>query len=55
MATEAVVLSHPLDTPCRRREGTTLRWVLVHLINETARHAGHADCVRELLDTATGE
>jgi uncharacterized damage-inducible protein DinB len=32
-----------------------LRWVLVHLINETARHAGHADATRELLDGTTGE
>ena len=31
-----------------------LRWVLVHLIEETARHAGHADVIRELLDGATG-
>jgi hypothetical protein len=29
--------------------------VLLHLINETARHAGHADAVRELLDGTTGE
>ena len=45
----------PLDMPCRRKEATTLRWVLLHLINETARHAGHADSVRELLDGTTGE
>ncbi|GGL09174.1 mycothiol transferase [Mangrovihabitans endophyticus] len=32
-----------------------LRFVLIHLINETARHAGHADAVRELLDGTTGE
>jgi hypothetical protein len=32
-----------------------MRWVLLHLINETARHAGHADSVRELLDGAVGE
>lgn len=32
-----------------------LRWVLLHLINETARHAGHADATRELLDGTTGE
>ena len=37
---------YSLDTPNRRQEGTTLRWVLLHLINETARHAGHADAVR---------
>jgi hypothetical protein len=54
-ATEAAVRSLPLDTPCRREEGADLRWVLVHLINETARHAGHADATRELLDGTTGE
>jgi uncharacterized damage-inducible protein DinB len=36
-------------------EGNDLRWVLLHLINETARHAGHADATRELLDGETGE
>ncbi|HJP74595.1 MAG TPA: DinB family protein [Pseudonocardiaceae bacterium] len=30
------------------------RWTLVHLIEETARHAGHADILRELIDGATG-
>lgn len=54
-ATDALVRSVPLTTPCLREEGTDLRWVLCHLINETARHAGHADAVRELLDGATGE
>jgi uncharacterized damage-inducible protein DinB len=55
-ATEAVVRSCPtLAVPCSRREGSDLRWVLLHLINETARHAGHADAVRELLDGTTGE
>jgi uncharacterized damage-inducible protein DinB len=33
----------------------TLRWVLVHMVEETARHAGHADVVRELIDGATGD
>jgi uncharacterized damage-inducible protein DinB len=33
---------------------TTLRWVVVHLIEETARHAGHLDITRELLDGSTG-
>jgi len=32
-----------------------LRWVLLHLIEETARHAGHADLLREAIDGATGE
>ena len=30
----------PLTEPCRAEEGADLRWVLLHLINETARHAG---------------
>lgn len=54
-ATDAVVRSLPLDEPCRWGDNTDLRWVLVHLINETARHAGHADATRELLDGTTGE
>jgi len=31
-----------------------LRWILAHLLEETARHAGHADILRELIDGATG-
>jgi uncharacterized damage-inducible protein DinB len=33
---------------------TSLRWVLIHMIEEIARHAGHADIVRELIDGTTG-
>jgi hypothetical protein len=33
---------------------TTLRWVVLHLIEETARHVGHMDITRELLDGRTG-
>ncbi len=33
----------------------SLRWVLIHMIEETARHAGHMDIVRELIDGATGD
>jgi uncharacterized damage-inducible protein DinB len=54
-ATDAAVRSLPLDTPAREGYGTDLRWVLIHLINETARHAGHADATRELLDGTKGE
>jgi len=43
-----------LRTPSRE-PGADLRFVLIHLINETARHAGHADAVRELLDGTVGE
>jgi hypothetical protein len=34
-------------------EAWSVRWVLLHLIQETARHAGHADMVREAIDGAT--
>ena len=33
----------------------TMRWILVHIIEETARHAGHADLMREATDGQTGE
>lgn len=37
------------------RRGTMgLRWLMNHMIEETARHAGHADIMRELIDGATG-
>jgi uncharacterized damage-inducible protein DinB len=55
-ATDRYVRSAPsLDETCQRQPGTNLRWVLIHLINETARHAGHADATRELLDGTVGE
>jgi hypothetical protein len=31
----------------------TLRWILVHLVEEYARHAGHADLIRESIDGRT--
>jgi uncharacterized damage-inducible protein DinB len=46
-----------LDTAARRevKSGTvTLRWILHHLIEETARHNGHLDILRELADGTTG-
>ena len=36
-------------------EAWSVRWVLLHLIEETARHAGHLDILREQTDGATGE
>jgi hypothetical protein len=54
--TDATVRSiGDLTTPSRYGHDTDLRFVLIHLINETARHAGHADAVRELLDGTVGE
>lgn len=38
---------HPSQPP---RPGLTLRWALLHLLEETAHHAGHADATREMLD-----
>jgi hypothetical protein len=32
----------------------TLRWIMLHMLEETARHAGHADILREQLDGSTG-
>jgi hypothetical protein len=46
-----------LDEPCRHLDSgapVNLRWVLAHLLEETARHAGHADILRELTDGQTG-
>jgi len=46
-----------LDEPCRRPDApapVNLRWVVMHLLEETARHAGHADILREWLDGQTG-
>jgi uncharacterized damage-inducible protein DinB len=36
-------------------EGTSLRWVLVHMIEEYARHCGHADLLRERIDGRVGQ
>lgn len=52
-----VVDSASLDDRCRNwdvEQSVDLRWVLGHLLEETARHAGHADILRELLDGTTG-
>jgi uncharacterized damage-inducible protein DinB len=53
-ATARTVLTLSVTEPCRDGSGRDLRWVLLHLIEETARHAGHADATRELLDGTTG-
>ena len=47
---DAVIAAHELDeTFARPRGSVSLRWILVHLIEEFARHAGHGDIVREQL------
>ena len=52
----AAVEGHGLDetVPHDRLGQVSLRWILVHMIEETARHAGHADILREQTDGATG-
>ncbi|RAG80669.1 mini-circle protein [Streptacidiphilus pinicola] len=53
-----LVAETDLDAPAARafKDGTTpnLRWILFHLIEETARHNGHLDILRELVDGETG-
>jgi len=38
-----------------RQDPVSLRWVLAHMIEEYARHNGHADLLRERIDGATGD
>jgi uncharacterized damage-inducible protein DinB len=42
------------DTGTRRGEPCSLRWIYSHMIEEYARHNGHADLMREMLDGAVG-
>jgi hypothetical protein len=42
------------ETGTRRKEPVSVRWILVHMIEEYARHNGHADLVRERIDGVTG-
>ena len=37
------------------RGGLTMRWILIHMIEEYARHNGHADLIRECVDGAKGD
>jgi Protein of unknown function (DUF664) len=57
----AVMASRPLSSPPAGKhdreiadEITDLRWIALHMIEETARHAGHLDAARELLDGQVG-
>ena len=55
---EIVDLCDDLNRLCARAlttpEPLSLRWLLVHMVEETARHAGHADILREQIDGSTG-
>ena len=57
--TNAIIAGLDLDdrsqAPFRTGEHPTLRWVILHLIEENARHNGHLDILRELADGVTGD
>jgi len=54
-----LVASHDLDALAQRKlrsgESPTLRWILFHLVEETARHNGHIDIIREIADGVRGD
>ena len=57
---DEALAGHGLDAESQKkdhREGTpfSLRRILVHMIEEYARHNGHADLIRQSIDGATGE
>ena len=54
-ASRTAAASHDLDdTGIRHGEPVSLRWIYVHMVEEYARHNGHADLIRELIDGQVG-
>lgn len=53
-ANQVIEACADLTRPARRGPSPSMRWTLVHMIEETGRHAGHADIIREQLDGSTG-
>lgn len=60
--TREIVEAHPLAARAAvggrfgsQDEAPLLQWILLHVLQEYARHAGHLDIVRELVDGSTGE
>ncbi|GAA1268625.1 DinB family protein [Kitasatospora nipponensis] len=53
---DEIVAATDLDTPCAwpKQAHRNARWVVLHMIEETARHAGHADIIRETIDGTKG-
>ena len=53
-----IAATHSLDDvgqhPDFKSATASLRWMVIHMVEETARHLGHADAIRELLDGTTG-
>jgi hypothetical protein len=56
-ARERVAAAPSLDVTGTGRSGDrySLRWIMVHMIEEYARHNGHADLLRERIDGAVGD
>ena len=55
-AANQILSMSDLEAPCAFAGSShrSVRWVAMHVIEETARHAGHADIIRETLDGVTG-
>lgn len=59
-AADSVIMDFPLDdqrptpTGLGTGEPVSLRWILIHVLEDTIRHAGHLDLMRELIDGSTG-
>jgi uncharacterized damage-inducible protein DinB len=53
---DEVIARHRLDDEVSQHTGrrVTMRWILVHMVEEYSRHNGHADLLRERIDGATG-
>jgi hypothetical protein len=52
---DEIIAAHSLDDVGKQPDFTpTLRWIMIHMVEETARHVWHLDTVRELLDGQKG-
>jgi len=56
---DEIIAAHQLDDravrPLRDGDHATLRWIVLHMIEETARHNGHIDIMREMADGVVGD
>lgn len=52
---DAVINAAPSLDEGSRQHGMSLRWIILHMIEETARHLGHVDILREQVDGMVGE
>ena len=52
-ASRKITSAAQLDEIAQQRVEASLRWILIHMIEETAQHNGHADIMRELIDGKT--